>query len=116
MNLQVRIDHRTRSVHFGKDLAESQKAEVAEGPHVQVSSCLMPRTLSPHASYLCTFLSSSSLQAMPSEQVRTQLMSMMFVLNKSLDTIHPDRLAIETSELKTKITEAYHQSKVRDTI
>ena len=51
---------------------------------------------------------------MPSEQVRTQLMSMMFVLNKSLDTIHPDRLAIETAELKTKITEAYHQSKVRD--
>merc|ERR1719339_529982 len=51
---------------------------------------------------------------MPSEQVRTQLMSMFNVLNKSLDTINPDRLQIETAELKTKITEAYHQSKVRD--
>ena len=30
---------------------------------------------------------------MPSEQVRTQLMSMMSVLNKLLDTIHTDRLA-----------------------
>ena len=86
-DMQVRIDHRTSSVHFGTDLAESQKAEVAEGPHVQ---------------------------AMPSEQVRTQLMSMFNVLNKSLDTINPDRLQIETAELKTKITEAYHQSKVRD--
>merc|ERR1719188_1802854 len=86
-DMQVRIDHRTSSVHFGTDLAESQKAEVAEGPHVQ---------------------------AMPSEQVRTQLMSMFNVLHKSLDTITPDRLQIETAELKTKITEAYHQSKVRD--
>ena len=41
-------------------------------------------------------------------------MSMMLVLNKSLDTIHPDHLNIETAELMTKITEAYHQSKVRD--
>merc|ERR1711962_1056416 len=86
-DMQVRIDHRTRSVHFGTDLAESQKAEVQEGPHIQ---------------------------AMPSEQGRTQLMSMMSVLNKSLDTIHPDRMQIETAELRTKITEAYHQSKVRD--
>merc|ERR1719351_448102 len=86
-DMQVRIDHRTSSVHFGTDLAESQKAEVAEGPHVQ---------------------------AMPSEQVRTQLINMFNVLNKSLDTINPDRLQIETAELKTKITEAYHQSKVRD--
>ena len=45
VNVQVRIDHRTRSVHFGKDLAESQKAEVAEGPHVQVSSCLISSSL-----------------------------------------------------------------------
>ena len=28
---------------------------------------------------------------MPSEQVRTQIMSMMSVLDKSLPTIHPDR-------------------------
>lgn len=86
-DMQVRIDHRTNTVCFGIDLAESQKAEVKEGPHVQ---------------------------AMPSEQVRTQLMTMYAVLTKSLDTIHPDRLQLETGELKTRITEAYHQSKVRD--
>merc|ERR1719351_711677 len=86
-DMQVRIDHRTSSVHFGTDLAESQKAEVAEGPHVQ---------------------------AMPSEQVRTQLMSMMSVLDKSLATIYPERNKVESSELRQRITEAYHQSKVRD--
>merc|ERR1712002_371251 len=86
-DMQVRIDHRTGSVHFGTDLSEAQRTDLPEGPHIQ---------------------------AMPSEQVRTQLMSMMSVLNKSLDTIHPDRLQLETQELRTKITEAYHQSKVRD--
>merc|ERR1712109_354215 len=34
--------------------------------------------------------------------------------DKSLATIHPDRNRVENAELKTKITEAYHQSKVRD--
>merc|ERR1711874_954830 len=51
---------------------------------------------------------------MPSEQVRTQLMSMMSVLDKSLITIHPDRNKVESAELRQRITEAYHQSKVRD--
>merc|ERR1719491_1018982 len=41
-------------------------------------------------------------------------MSMMSVLDKSLSTIHPDRIKVETAELRTRITEAYHQSKVRD--
>ena len=41
---QVRIDHRTRSVLFGMDLAESQKAEVAEGPHVQTMPSEQVRT------------------------------------------------------------------------
>merc|ERR1719357_1710353 len=86
-DMQVRIDHRTGSVHFGTDLSEAQRTDLPEGPHIQ---------------------------SMPSEQVRTQLINMFNVLNKSLDTINPDRLQIETAELKTKITEAYHQSKVRD--
>merc|ERR1719297_580658 len=51
---------------------------------------------------------------MPSEQVRTQLMSMMCVLDKSLATIYPDRNKVESAELRQRITEAYHQSKVRD--
>merc|ERR1712106_309168 len=86
-DMQVRIDHRTSAVQFGTDLTECQRTELPEGPHIQ---------------------------AMPSEQVRAQLMSMMKVLSKSLATIYPERQKIETTELRTKITEAYHQSKVRD--
>merc|ERR1711976_435330 len=40
--------------------------------------------------------------------------SMMSVLDKSLATIHPDRNRVENAELRQRITEAYHQSKVRD--
>merc|ERR1712123_63191 len=85
--MQVRIDHRTGSVHFGTDLSEAQRTDLPEGPHIQ---------------------------SMPSEQVRTQLMSMMSVLDKTLATIHPDRNKVESAELRQRITEAYHQSKVRD--
>merc|ERR1719347_1361015 len=84
-DMQVRIDHRTSAVNFGTDLTECQRTEMPEGPHIQ---------------------------AMPSEQVRTQLMSMMKVLDKGLSTIYPDRAMLETAELRTKITEAYHQTKV----
>ena len=40
------------------------------------------------------------------EQVCTQLMSMMSVLDKSLATIHPDRNKVESAELRKRITEA----------
>jgi len=86
-DMQVRIDHRTRSVVFGTDLTESQRTDLPEGPH---------------------------LQAMPSEQVRTQLMRMLEVLDKCTKTIHPDQTKIENLELRQRIVEAYHQSKVRD--
>merc|ERR1719466_146632 len=84
---QVRIDHRTGAINFGTDLSEAQRTDLPEGPHIQ---------------------------SMPSEQVRTQLMSMMSVLDKTLATIHPDRNKVESAELRQRITEAYHQSKVRD--
>merc|ERR1712123_36589 len=86
-DMQVRIDHRTGAINFGTDLSEAQRTDLPEGPHIQ---------------------------SMPSEQVRTQLMSMMSVLDKSLATIHPDRNKVESAELRQRITEAYHQSKVRD--
>ena len=41
-------------------------------------------------------------------------MSPMSVLNKSLDTIHPARLNIETAELKTKITELQLRPKAKE--
>ena len=33
--MQVRIDHRTGSVHFGTDLSEAQRTELPEGPTIQ---------------------------------------------------------------------------------
>merc|ERR1712066_59210 len=86
-DMQVRIDHRTGSVHFGTDLSEAQRTELPEGP---------------------------TIQSMPSEQVRTQLMSMMNVLDKSLTIICPDRNKKEVGDLRNKITEAYHTTKDRD--
>ena len=33
--MQVRIDHRTGSVHVGTDLSEAQRTELPEGPSIQ---------------------------------------------------------------------------------
>merc|ERR1711997_85946 len=86
-DMQVRVDHRSKTVHFGTELAEAQSVDEAGGPH---------------------------LQDMPSEQIRTQLMLMLEVLDKSLKTIHPDKMKIENNALRQKIVDAYHQSKKRD--
>merc|ERR1712088_129389 len=86
-DMQVRVDHRSKTVHFGTELAEAQSVDEAEGPH---------------------------LQDMPSEQIRTQLMLMLEVLDKSIKTIHPDKMKIENNALRQKIVDAYHQSKKRD--
>lgn len=86
-DMQIRMDHRTRTVHFGTELAEAQSYTMAEGPH---------------------------LQDMPSEQIRTQLMKMYEVLNKSLRTINPDKSKEENNAIRMKIVEAYNNSKQRD--
>jgi len=83
-DMQIRVDHRSRTVHFGTELAEAQSISETEGPH---------------------------LQDMPSEQIRTQLMLMLEVMDKSLKTIHPDKMKIENNALRQKIVDAYHQSK-----
>ena len=36
-DMQIRIDHCTRTVHFGSDLTGSQNYNAMEGPHLQVS-------------------------------------------------------------------------------
>ena len=88
-DMQIRVDHRTRTVHFGSNLTGAQSYNAMEGPH---------------------------LQDMPSEQIRQQLMQMLEVLDKSLKTIHPDKIKIENNALRKKIVEAYHNSKERDHI
>jgi len=86
-DMQIRVDHRTRTVHFGSNMTEAQSVSEVEGPH---------------------------LQDMPSEQVRTQLMLMLEVLDKSIKTINPDKMKIENEALRQKIFEAYHHHKDRE--
>jgi len=86
-DMQIRVDHRTRTVHFGSNMTEAQSVSEVEGPH---------------------------LQDMPSEQVRTQLMLMLEVLDKGIKTIQPDKLKIENEALRKKIVEAYHLHEKRD--
>merc|ERR1711970_756304 len=85
-DMQVRIDHRTGTVRFGTDLAEAQRQDLPEGPHVQ---------------------------SMPSEQIRTQLMRMMVSLDGAIKTLYPDRNQIENQELRKRIVDTYHLTKSR---
>ena len=78
-DMQVRIDHRTGSVHSSTGLSKAHRTDIAENPHIY---------------------------SMPSEQLSIQLMSMMSVPDKSLVTIHPDRNKVENAELRQRITEA----------
>lgn len=64
-DLQVRIDHRRNSLHFGTELCVSQTEEVIEGPH---------------------------LQSMPSEQVRLQLVNTYSTLHRARAMIEPEAL------------------------
>ena len=34
-DMQIRVDHRTRTVHFGSDLSGAQSYNNMEGPHLQ---------------------------------------------------------------------------------
>ncbi|CAN8003091.1 unnamed protein product [Ixodes pacificus] len=79
-NLQVRIDHKQRCLHFGSELSVSQQEEVVEGPH---------------------------LQGMPSEQIRCQLVKLYSVLQRSVHLIRPDEIKESTKELKMHIIDAY---------
>lgn len=60
--LQVRIDHRTRSLSFGTDLGVSQKEDIPEGPYIQ---------------------------SMPSEQIRNQVINIAQALNQAVEMIGP---------------------------
>ncbi|QQP35662.1 Eukaryotic translation initiation factor 3 subunit A [Caligus rogercresseyi] len=86
-DLQVRIDHRSRTLHFGSELSEVSGGKEEDGPH---------------------------LQDMPSEQIRNQLMVMTSVLERSVHVIAPDKMKVENNALRSKIIEAYQHSKVRD--
>lgn len=63
-DMQIRIDHGKQCIHFGMDLSESQREDKPEGP---------------------------TLQVMPSEQVRNQLVNMATVLNQAIHVINPNK-------------------------
>ncbi|RXG58416.1 Eukaryotic translation initiation factor 3 subunit A [Armadillidium vulgare] len=82
-DLQIRIDHRTSCVHFGVDLSESQREDLPEGP---------------------------TLQALPSETIRCQLVHMSSALQKCLSLIAPDKM----EPIRAQTIQLYHQTRQRD--
>ncbi len=85
-DMQIRIDHRSRCLHFGSELFEAQREDLPEGP---------------------------TLQAMPSEQIRTHLISMYCVLSKAATIVEGSLPTAEDKQLKKSIATLYHQNKVR---
>jgi len=81
LELQVRIDHRTKSLSFGTDLGVSQKEDIPEGPYIQ---------------------------SMPSEQIRNQVINIAQALNQAMEIIGPkESTLVEEEELKANILNAY---------
>jgi translation initiation factor 3 subunit A len=86
-DMQIRIDHRNKCLHFGSELFEAQREDLPEGP---------------------------TLQAMPSEQIRTHLISMYTVLNKATASVVGNAPTKEERQLKASIVTLYQQNKNRD--
>ncbi|XP_074089649.1 eukaryotic translation initiation factor 3 subunit A [Macrotis lagotis] len=79
-DLQVRIDHTSRTLSFGSDLNYSTREDAPIGPH---------------------------LQSMPSEQIRNQLTAMSSVLAKALEVIKPAHVLQEKEEQHQLAVTAY---------
>jgi len=86
-DMQIRIDHGKNCIHFGIDLSESQREDKPEGP---------------------------TLQSMPSEQVRNQLVNMSSVLNKAINVICPNKKKLEREKLRAVMVQNYHETKVKE--
>uniref|UniRef100_A0ACB8F8W2 Eukaryotic translation initiation factor 3 subunit A n=1 Tax=Sphaerodactylus townsendi TaxID=933632 RepID=A0ACB8F8W2_9SAUR len=79
-DLQVRIDHTTRTLSFGSDLNYCTREDAPVGPQ---------------------------LQSMPSEQIRNQLTAMSSALAKALEVIKPPHLLLEKEEQHQQAVTAY---------
>lgn len=86
-DMQITIDHRNHSVHFGTDLSESQREDHPDGP---------------------------TLQSMPSEQVRSQLVNMSVVLHRAIATINPNRKKADRDRLRAQMVKHYEENMVKD--
>ncbi|TST98551.1 Eukaryotic translation initiation factor 3 subunit A [Bagarius yarrelli] len=79
-DLQVRIDHTSRTLSFGSDLNYSTKEDAPVGPF---------------------------LQNMPSEQIRNQLTAMSSAMAKAVQIIKPASILQEREEQRQQATTAY---------
>jgi len=82
LELQVRIDHRTRSLSFGTNLGVAQKEDAPEGPYIQ---------------------------SMPSETIREQLTTMAQNLDQAVNIITPVEQSTQRDELRAHIVQCYRQ-------
>ncbi|CAB0029315.1 unnamed protein product [Trichogramma brassicae] len=86
-DMQIRIDHGKKSIHFGVDLSEARREDHPDGP---------------------------VLQAMPSEQIRCQLVNMAKVFHRANDIINPDKKKQEREELRARMVQYYHDTKAKE--
>lgn len=86
-DMQITIDHKLKMVMFGTDLSESQREDHHDGP---------------------------TLQSMPSEQVRQQLVNMSVVLHRAIAAINPNRKKGDRESLRAQMVALYHENKVRE--
>lgn len=85
-DMQITIDHKNKCIHFGTDLTESQRKDHQDGP---------------------------SLQSMPSEQIRSQLVNMSIVLHRAMAVINPNHKKAETDILRAQLVKYYDDNKVK---
>lgn len=86
-DMQIRIDHGKQCIHFGIDLSESQREDKPEGP---------------------------TLQSMPSEQIRNQLVNMATILHQAVNVINPNKKKMERVKLRSIMVANYHEHKMID--
>jgi translation initiation factor 3 subunit A len=83
LDLQVRINHQTKSLQFGNDSYVAQKDDLPEGP---------------------------SIQNMPSEQIRNQLIAMSDALQQARQLIYQNETKSRINELAVNIANVYRQT------
>jgi translation initiation factor 3 subunit A len=85
-DVQVHISHQTKSLQFGNEVFIAQREDIPEGP---------------------------SIQSMPSEQIRNQLITMSQSLIQSVEVINHDEIARKRLELASSIAVLYKQTAER---
>lgn len=86
-DMQIRIDHQEQCIHFGSDLSESQREDNPDGP---------------------------TLQSMPSEQIRSQLVNMSIVLHRAIAAINPNNKKAEREKLRAQMVKNYEDNKDKE--